>query len=1422
MRNPSRFARVLACAGMCVGFSLVARDGTSAPKVKNTANPPLPNVFLLVDTSGSMESMINGSDSANNADPGCGGLPSACSVTGTTGGAATCANRWGTLLQSLTGEFSNGYRCWTDDRNGATTSSFALEYQINGNLPYDYGYYLPYHRPVAQDDSGNNCAYGPYKLSDKGGSGSGVGGGAFGSNRQTVNEPDEFATDALALFAVGSLATPATKTSTANTTCTTYSQIANGAIDAGRDLVRFGLMTFDHDTNRGVGVSTPSPLVNLSTNPFTGQWSYFSGWDGATGWSSSWAQGAPANCSTLQDFEVGGRNPAAPMWEGRMVRFPDSASPLTDLQANNDNVQRALLASRPYGATPIQGMFHDARQYFWFDPSGPFKSDPYSQGNNSGEIGCRDHYIVLITDGTPNLDLEKACQQAGTPAGGCPFTINSNNNTLTETIVDDLAKGAAGTKPKVFTYVIGFAVDTATVGSGVTSFAKCSDMINGAGQMTSAAQTLCADTTQNTPGSRVEACCTLQKIAVNGGTGVGAYFADTAGDLNRAFAAILGQIVSKTSSRTVPTYAPVLNSLGNSFSVSSAYLASFDPTNPDPNATNATTTAWPWSGTIQRLRTICQGSPLLPVEQPITVTSADDFRQNLDSGTGAARNYITVQDQGASPDSTTTLRQYITANNDGLGTRKGYEVGSSFSNIATALVTGPGLSPYMGITSNCPGFTDSAGNQFGTLNAAECAKTVLSFAMGSSYSPTALSGTYNFNATFSRHAGNSKGYSALGAILHSNPSIAPPPAAQARDDSYRQFATINANRPHMMYVATIDGLLHAFDVTSDPTSPSATNIGGGTAINTGSGGKKNNEIWSFIPPAVLPALRSNYPGGQQNLLDGTPVVKDVVFARDATQTTLADKWHTAVVAGFGQMSRGYYALDVTSPIISSTVPWTAANTSLPATPTAPGAAATNPPVNSKGPHFLWQLAKIDTKAGSEVELFGKHSATPAIATLAFNDGGTVKEVGVAILPGGIDDGPFGECNRKTIINTHTASDATPTDDLWQPRTMVRKWANNCNDGVAGRSVTIVRLDNGEIIRTFGRYTSGSPTQNDIPAVIATANRATNADFDSPMTGTPIVYPGQVGAVAVKFFVGDADGTIWKFDVSDKNPANWKAEMFFDTFNRGAMASLPNPTANPNVPSLAKPNTAAGYADIGQPISILPVMSLDPNGNLVLHVATGDQDTFASTVFKPGADNDSDDLIAAYNFVYAITEKLDSSSKLRSSVNWYLTFKDGERVTGPMAIFDKTAYFATFAPGSTTACTVGEGRIWGLDFVNLATSCSTGNNNKGCGGAPIINATPGYIVPGATDTDLVGHLIAGVSIRATPPCADTSQINDTFAGGTYGGLSGLTSANFSLFASVATKATTANAATNQLGATFQKSLPQPKMATTIDSWAAIVE
>jgi type IV pilus assembly protein PilY1 len=503
------------------------------------------------------------------------------------------------------------------------------------------------------------------------------------------------------------------------------------------------------------------------------------------------------------------------------------------------------------------------------------------------------------------------------------------------------------------------------------------------------------------------------------------------------------------------------------------------------------------------------------------------------------------------------------------------------------------------------------------------------------------------------------------------------------------------------------------------------------------------------------------------LLDGAPIAKDVIFDRDLTtpQGKSPTNWHTMLVAGFGSQGRGYYAVDVTDPD------------------------ATKMP--SGGPTFRWQLTHMPS---SDIEIFGAHAGTPAITSLFFDpgDGNGTREIGVAILPGGSETGPSsGMAGGPPCARAPKLSDATAPLGLGSGyRSNVRCWGANqkWTDPVVGRSLTIVRLDTGEIIRTFMRLADAPITDK-----LKLAGRITDTPLDSPMTGVPMIYPGDVGSPATKLFIGDADGTIWKFDISNSDPKQWVAEIFLDPY----MLDNSNPQA---------------WAE-GQGIQVPPVLSLDNAGSLVLNFGTGDQETYTNV---------------GLNYMFSVSEKVQSSPpKLRAQVNWYLPLLDGERVSGPMTVFDRVFYFSTFAASSQSqSCTAGIGRIWGRDFVT-----PDDKNDLSKGGLRILqppppsppqNPPPLYIQPSDYDPTLLGKVIPGVSIMATPACSSLSSgaPDQYIAGASHQSIQNMSPASYSLFTQVGGKNTSNNSGSNV--ATFQQQVPTPMTPTVIDSWAGIIE
>lgn len=370
------------------------------------------------------------------------------------------------------------------------------------------------------------------------------------------------------------------------------------------------------------------------------------------------------------------------------------------------------------------------------------------------------------------------------------------------------------------------------------------------------------------------------------------------------------------------------------------------------------------------------------------------------------------------------------------------------------------------------------------------------------------------------------------------------------------------------------------------------------------------------------------------------------------------------------------------------------------------------------------------------------------------------------------------------------------------RTSVRCWGTpptgkspSVSDAVIGRSLTIARLDTGEIIRTFMRSA-------DVPAgdTLAAANptRIINTLLDSPMTGTPVPYPSDVGADATKVFVGDADGTIWRFDLSSTNPSLWVGELYLDLYNQ----------------QVDKSSTSW---DDGQPIQVPMVTSLDAKGNVVLNAATGTQETFDTT--------------GTY-YVYSITEQVDPSTLvLRANVNWWLnpttvTNQPGERVSGPMTVFDGVLYFATYSaanPASQT-CSSGDARLWGRDCENPLDL-----NDLSQGGILRLEPPQGpltplplYVQPDKYDTTLTGAVIPGVAINATPACgglgAPSADSNVYGAQHQTASSFSVPQNQFSLYTQVGAKNPSGGTNTK----TYQIELPTPISPTMIDSWAGVIE
>ncbi|QHI98153.1 hypothetical protein GT347_09225 [Xylophilus rhododendri] len=131
----------------------------------------------------------------------------------------------------------------------------------------------------------------------------------------------------------------------------------------------------------------------------------------------------------------------------------------------------------------------------------------------------------------------------------------------------------------------------------------------------------------------------------------------------------------------------------------------------------------------------------------------------------------------------------------------------------------------------------------------------------------------------------------LGDIVNSQPVYVQAPSYNYSDSGYTAFKSAQSARQGMVYVGANDGMLHAF--------------------NSDNGA----EAWAYIPSMLLPSLYKladkNYAATHQPFVDG-PLVQADIYASSA--------WRTILVGGLGSGGRGYYALDVTTPS-SPTLLW---------------------------------------------------------------------------------------------------------------------------------------------------------------------------------------------------------------------------------------------------------------------------------------------------------------------------------------------------------------------------------------------------------------------------------------------------------------------------------------------------------------------
>lgn len=575
----------------------------------------------------------------------------------------------------------------------------------------------------------------------------------------------------------------------------------------------------------------------------------------------------------------------------------------------------------------------------------------------------------------------------------------------------------------------------------------------------------------------------------------------------------------------------------------------------------------------------------------------------------------------------------------------------------------------------------------------------------------------------------------LGAIVHSTPAIQGHLAnVDLRVDSFYRYKhdvlTRNGKafrincpegmstcdpppRPTMLYVGSADGILHAFRVDR-----------AGTTSDFG------RELWAYIPAHLLPELQT-LPTNFRPLLDGAPVVKDILMWRTIDDTTKmpvatdeVNRWKTVLVIGDREGGRGYTALDVTNPN-DPQVLWEIGNRRV---------------YNSETGQWEWRTMRClpgesecwtpTTEGISETERLqsdfsrlGWTYSQPELGTVFLeSQDGSRQEVAVAVFGGGSSAG------------------------LTEP-------------GV-GRSVFVVRLTDGAKLAEF----SAVPTYSG--SIVDTCSIQADGALDADMVGGVTCYSTFPGTFITRCFIGDSKGQLWRLDLGSRFPDAWKLEFFFDAYKH---ANLP----------LSSPYRA--------PVLEAPSIAVTPHTNeLVVVYGGADPDQLQEILYKDFVISLTERKIRASSTSLSSFDCPPYTGStigcLRDGYVAYLNFRRffgydatlepisgasfGERMMGPPVIFSNIVYFTTYTPDLVNACNPGTGRLYGVDFRRHGQTQSGYDDCTATMGK--LDADEVASTLETTESVVLGTAVPfGVTIAHRPNCAAGVPISDMMPGSSGG-------------------------------------------------------
>jgi len=364
--------------------------------------------------------------------------------------------------------------------------------------------------------------------------------------------------------------------------------------------------------------------------------------------------------------------------------------------------------------------------------------------------------------------------------------------------------------------------------------------------------------------------------------------------------------------------------------------------------------------------------------------------------------------------------------------------------------------------------------------------------------------------------------SILGDIVNSAPRTVGRPQGVRRnrapfptDALYSDFQAAFENRRRVVYVGANDGMLHAFDAGFEDRDP----------IENGTG----NELFAYVPNKIIDSSQrfnndldqiSSVVYSHKYFVDLTPAVEDVFIRPNGSGI---QAWRTMLVGGLRGGGKGYFALDITEPDIIANSEGNAANS------------------------VLWEFTDADDTY--PVDLNG--------APLGGSFGAIVDGAGLPVRDLGFS---FSE-PRIAMTNVDGASANR------------KKWAaifgNGYNSTAGIAKLFVLFVDdgvNGWQNGDFVKVNTGAGTIATNPS--DPANQDPMAGIPNGL-GQPTAIDTDLNGVVDTVYAGDLQGHLYRFEIGDANPNNWRAVKLFTatadgtTQTRQSITTAPTVTKVPN-------------------------------------------------------------------------------------------------------------------------------------------------------------------------------------------------------------------------------------------------------------------